>query len=381
MHAATTKNAADDGSPGTSSSNGVGRSGLDAHDGRRRSTRVRPAPRACARCDRGSRSARRSRSCPSACSPASTSARLHLRARDRGLVPPPRERAAAHDDGRKRAVRRASIDAPIARSGSTTRAIGRRRSDSSPSSTERNGRPASRPVSTRIVVPELAQSTTPSGSAQRVDARRRDGRGARRDPLIRDAEELEAASGRGDVGAGREVGDRAAPVGERGEQQRAVRDRLVARHPQPPAQRTARRRPRLVRQVAHASALRDDVVAELDESGFELVGAGGRGHEHEHTARPRPSARSRGRTTLTPSRPASVVTSASTPWRSGTGMRSSDELLDGRRADGQAAPRGARPFEHVEQTLRDRSRPRARGPRRARRGSRRAPATPRRGSR
>ena len=46
------------------------------------------------------------------------------------------------------------------------RSTGRRRSDSSPLSTERNGRPASAPASMRSVEPEFSQSRTPSGRRQ-----------------------------------------------------------------------------------------------------------------------------------------------------------------------------------------------------------------------
>ena len=103
--------------------------------------------------------ATRPRSSPSACSPASTQRGLHLRARDRqarARMPcsaPPRidERRAR----RRRRGRRSC--APIARSGSTTRAIGRgpqrRVAGRAPRGT---AGPASTPESTRIVVPRVA---------------------------------------------------------------------------------------------------------------------------------------------------------------------------------------------------------------------------------
>ncbi len=56
-----------------------------------------------------------------------------------------------------------SIRAPIARSGSVTRPIGRRRSEASPSSTADSGRPARSPATRRAVVPELPQSRVPAG--------------------------------------------------------------------------------------------------------------------------------------------------------------------------------------------------------------------------
>ncbi len=57
--------------------------------------------------------------------------------------------------------------APIARSGSATRAIGRPDSESSPTSVVAKRCPASKPHSNRIVVPELPQSTGPSGARMR----------------------------------------------------------------------------------------------------------------------------------------------------------------------------------------------------------------------
>ena len=61
---------------------------------------------------------------------------------------------------------RATKVAPIRASGSITRPIGRRRSDSSPVSTVTNGWPASTPVRSRAVVPELPQSITSPGSCR-----------------------------------------------------------------------------------------------------------------------------------------------------------------------------------------------------------------------
>ena len=78
---------------------------------------------------------------------------------------------------------------------------------------------------------------------------------------------------------------------------------------------------------------------------------------------------------LTPSRPASVVTSASTPGRSGTGTRSSTSGPRRRRADGQVAPRDAGPLEHAEQRVAVAAGHDRRAPRPAPRGSRRARAT------
>jgi hypothetical protein len=61
---------------------------------------------------------------------------------------------------------RASMRAPIARRGSTTRAMGRPTSDASPLIVAKTGRPASTPESRRMVVPEFPASSTPAGSAR-----------------------------------------------------------------------------------------------------------------------------------------------------------------------------------------------------------------------
>src|SRR5207244_5487252 len=53
--------------------------------------------------------------------------------------------------------------APIFRNGSTTRAIGRRLSDASPSRVADTRLPARTPARRRIVVPEFAQSSGPCG--------------------------------------------------------------------------------------------------------------------------------------------------------------------------------------------------------------------------
>ena len=50
--------------------------------------------------------------------------------------------------------------APIRRKGLATRPIGRRDSDGSPVSVVANGRPAKRPQKSRMVVPELPQSSS-----------------------------------------------------------------------------------------------------------------------------------------------------------------------------------------------------------------------------
>src|SRR5579884_2594727 len=62
-------------------------------------------------------------------------------------------------------TRRGSVSAraPMARSGSTTRSMGRRESEASPTRVTSKGAAASRPASRRMVVPELPQSSEPDG--------------------------------------------------------------------------------------------------------------------------------------------------------------------------------------------------------------------------
>ena len=95
---------------------------------------------------------------------------LELRARDGQVVAQARERAAAHatsggntSPGRAGSTR-PSMTAPIWRSGSASRRMGRFVSEASPSSAVSNGRPASSPVIMRIVVPELPQSSAPAAA-------------------------------------------------------------------------------------------------------------------------------------------------------------------------------------------------------------------------
>ena len=66
-------------------------------------------------------------------------------------------------NGRSVAPSRPENAAPIARNGSTTRPIGRRRSEASPSRITVSARPARSPATRRVVVPELPQSSGPVG--------------------------------------------------------------------------------------------------------------------------------------------------------------------------------------------------------------------------
>ena len=237
--AATTKNAADDGSPGTSSSNGSGApararapirpSTLDRHAERgEHPLGVVAAGRGRHDLGRRRRPAARRASAPT--SPARSAPRA--RGARRAATPP------RIDSGAQRAVVATVDGAPIARNGSTTRAIGRARSDASPVSTERNGRPASTPgehAHRRAAVPavehhlRLGSASTPAPWTTTVVGRLTADR--RHRALERDARALRRRR------RSARARDRARPVRERREQQRAVRDRLAPGQPQLPAQR------------------------------------------------------------------------------------------------------------------------------------------------
>ena len=79
---------------------------------------------------------------------------------------PPRTRSGGNTSPGRAGSTRPSTVAPMRRSGSATRRIGRRVSEASPTSSVSNGRPASRPISSRIVVPELPQSSAPAAAVR-----------------------------------------------------------------------------------------------------------------------------------------------------------------------------------------------------------------------
>ena len=165
---------------------------------------------------------------------------LELRARDRQVVADAGQRAAAHAQRREdvagpRGSARPSIVAPIRRSGSATRRIGRRVSEASPASSVSNGRPASSPISRRIVVPELPQSIGPAGAVQAREPDALDPRLVAGEHAPRPARAAPPRStGCRRPGRARSPRPRRR---QRAEQQRPVRDRLVAGHPAGPAQR------------------------------------------------------------------------------------------------------------------------------------------------
>ncbi len=83
---------------------------------------------------------------------------------------PPRTRTGGKTSPGRAGSTRPSTVAPMRRSGSATRRIGRRVSDASPPRSVSNGRPASRPMSSRMVVPELPQSSAPAAAVQAREA-------------------------------------------------------------------------------------------------------------------------------------------------------------------------------------------------------------------
>ena len=239
--AATTKNAADDGSPGTASSNA---SGAPA---RTRSVRSSTAlDRRAERAEHplGVVAARRrldDLGLAVGLQPGEHERGLHLAARDRELVAHAVQRAAADRQRRELAVgapssvrahRPQRLDDPPHRPARERR---RRRSGPTGTAGRRRGR-----TSMRIVVPELPQSMTVSGSrspSTPAPVDRRPRVGARRRTRTPSCSSAPAVLR--DVLAVGQVRDPARAVGERGEQQRAVRDALAAGQPQAAAQRPA----------------------------------------------------------------------------------------------------------------------------------------------
>ncbi len=263
----------------------------------RRPRSGRRTRRACARCDRGSAPGDTTSVAPSPAGPRAATPSSPARSRPAARSAHPSAPRRAPPSGARVAPSRPSMSAPIVRSGSTTRPIGRVRNDASPVRTERNGRPASTPASTRMARAAVLAVEHVVGLAQAVDPRTvHDDRVAVGTEPARRA--VRAPRRRAHVGAGREIGDAARAVGQRGEDQRAVRDRLVAGHPQPAPQRPgaadasasgSRSGPRSL-DVRSAG-----VVAELAQPGLERVGVVGGHDQHEHTGRLLSSARSRRR--------------------------------------------------------------------------------------
>jgi hypothetical protein len=170
MQAATTQNAACDGSPGTSTSSGR------STEGRRRTTRPAPsrvtltsAPASASSSSVWARVATGSRTTvsPAAASPASRTADFTWALATGGCHSIPRRPPPATASGGRQRGPRPSTPAPIARSGSAMRSMGRAESDSSPTSTVRPSSPATTPASSLMPVPEFPQSSGPAAGRSR----------------------------------------------------------------------------------------------------------------------------------------------------------------------------------------------------------------------
>ena len=136
---------------------------------------------------------------------------------------------------------------PARVSGSMTRFIGRRLSEASPTMVLAKECAARMPDINRVVVPELPASSVPCGTCNprrpapddRHCARPR--RVAAAGPIVMAAERAQAAERGLAVGAGGVVGELGGAVRERAEQRVAMRNRLVAGHPDA-ARHASRRR-------------------------------------------------------------------------------------------------------------------------------------------
>ncbi len=112
----------------------------------------------------------------------------------------------------------ASIRAPIRSSGSITRRIGRRDSEASPTKVVENGVPASTPDRSRIVVPELPQSSSARRRTELPEASSQYGDGAVGRFVDLDAESAQAGERRPAVGSWCKMGKCRLAFGECREQ-------------------------------------------------------------------------------------------------------------------------------------------------------------------
>ena len=127
--------------------------------------------------------------------------------------------------------------APIRSSGTITRFIGRRDSDSSPVIVDANGWAARTPASIRIVLPEFPASSGAAGVRRPPRPSARDAKaqslGGSAGFFDRYAKAAQAVQRRSAVAAGRVAMNRGGAVSQSGEQGVAVRDGLVAGWPNP----------------------------------------------------------------------------------------------------------------------------------------------------
>ena len=165
---------------------------------------------------------------PSRVQPGQQQRGLHLRTRDRQLVLDAFEAGAAVNLDRRLAIGGRSMRAPIVRSGAATRSIGRCCSDASPVSSLSNAWPASKPVSSRMPVPELPRSSTREAARRPAEPHPVHANRLQRILVYRHAERFERAARREAVLAVEKAVDQRGAFGDRAEHQRSMRDRLVA---------------------------------------------------------------------------------------------------------------------------------------------------------
>ena len=119
------------------------------------------------------------------------------------------------------------------------RRIGRLRSDASPSKVAVIGQPATAPITRRQPVPELPKSSGPAGAAKPPTPTPSIRQSPVADALDTRAERAHGLGGVEHILAFEQPGDPGLADRERAEDQRAVRDRLVARHARAPRERAA----------------------------------------------------------------------------------------------------------------------------------------------
>ena len=130
--------------------------------------------------------------------------------------------------------------APINSRGSSTRRIGRERSEASPSKTAVIGQPATAPITSRHPVPELPKSSGTCGSREACDADTAHLPGEIAGSLDLRAQRPHRLGGIEDVFALQQAGNAGFADRKRPQNQGTVRDRLVAGNTNLPAQGAAR---------------------------------------------------------------------------------------------------------------------------------------------
>ena len=165
--------------------------------------------------------------------------RLQLRGGHRRLVfdrdRVGRAPAAPRAGGRPLAI--SSVRAPIFCSGSRMRRIGRERRLASPSNVAVIGQPATAPMASRQPVPELPKSSARRRLGEAADADAPHAPGLLAGALHRGAQRPHGVGGADGVLALQHSGNARFPDRQRAQNQRAKRNRLVARHAHAAGQR------------------------------------------------------------------------------------------------------------------------------------------------